>query len=95
MAITYKQKCIRCKINYVAATYRQRYVVCHDCQEKEMKSEIKDPKMKKLFNIPEDFYKKNSFLKDIKLNYVRYENLTEKQISAFKKAVKEMKAKSK
>lgn len=47
--------------------------------------------MKKMFDIPEDFYKKNSFLRSIKINYLRYGKLTEKQIEAFKKAVDKMK----
>jgi len=91
MAITYKQKCIRCKTNYVTATWKQRYSVCYDCQKKEMQGEIKDPAMKKLLDIPEEFYQKNAFLRSIKINYLRYENLTEKQIEAFKKAVDKMK----
>ena len=56
-----------------------------------MKGEIKDPKMKKMFNIPEEFYKKNSFLRDIKIRYLKWGELTERQINAFKKTVKEMK----
>jgi len=90
MAPKYKQKCSRCS-NYVAITRYQRYVVCEECQLKESNQKIEDPKYKKLFDIPKDYYKKNKFLRDIKLNYLRYENLTENQIKAFKKAVKEMK----
>ena len=86
--IKYKQKCIRCKKNYVATTRRNRYVLCYDCQKNELQGKIKDPKMKKLFNIPEELYKENAFLRDIKINYLRYRNLTEKQIEAFRKTVK-------
>ena len=46
--------------------------------------------MKKLFDIPESFYKENSFLRDIKINYLRFGNLSEKQIEAFKKVVNDM-----
>ena len=56
-----------------------------------MEGEIEDPKMKKMFDIPEEFYKKNSFLRDIKVNYLRYENLSDRQIEAFKKTVERMK----
>ena len=56
-----------------------------------MEGEIKDPKMKKMFDIPDEFYKVNSFLRDIKINYMRYENLSERQIEAFKNTVKDMK----
>ncbi len=56
-----------------------------------MSGEIKDPKMKKLFDIPDEYYQKNSFLRSIKINYLRYESLSEKQIEAFKKTVKNLK----
>ena len=91
MAVKYKQKCFICKKNYVVVTGRQRWVICYDCQKSELKGEIKDPKMKKMFNIPEEFYKENSFLRDIKSKYLKYKELTENQINAFKKVVKEMK----
>ena len=95
MTIKYKQRCFKCKRNYVVVTSRQKYVVCYDCQKDELKKEVKNAKMKKLFEIPEEFYKKNMFLRDIKINYLRYENLSEKQIEAFKKTVKKMKEESK
>ena len=91
MAIKYKQKCGRCKKNYVIITYRHRYALCYDCQKNDMKGEIKDPKMKKLFKIPEDYYKDNAFLRSIKINYLRFGRLTVKQIEAFKNAVKKIK----
>ncbi len=56
-----------------------------------MKGNIKDPKMKKMFDIPEEFYRQNSFLRDIKVKYIKWKELTEKQVAAFKKVVKEMK----
>lgn len=90
MAVRYKQKCYGCKKNYVIATYRQKYVLCYECQKKELEGEIKDPKMKQLFEIPEQYYKDNAFLRDIKINYLKYNSLTEKQIEAFKKTVKKL-----
>ena len=56
-----------------------------------MKGEIKDPKMKKMFDIPEEFYKDNAFLRDIKIKYLKWGELTENQINAFKKVVKDLK----
>lgn len=56
---------------------------------------IKDPKIKKLFNIPKEFYDQYAFLKNIKANYMRYGSLTDKQIGVFKKVVEEAKAKKK
>lgn len=91
MAIKFQQKCNKCKQNYVTVTNRQRYALCYDCQKHEMEGEIKDPKMKKMFDIPEEFYKKNLFLRSIKINYLRFGKLSEKQIEAFKKTVKKMK----
>jgi hypothetical protein len=75
----------------VIVTGRDRFPICFECQRKELEFEIKDPAMKKMFDIPDEFYKENSFLRSIKLNYKRFENLTEKQIAAFKKTVAEMK----
>jgi hypothetical protein len=91
MAITYKQKCSRCNKNYVTATWKTRYVLCLECQKKEMVGEITNPKWKKFFDIPEDFYNENSFLRSIKINYLRYEDLSGDQIAGFKRVVEEMK----
>jgi hypothetical protein len=91
MPIRYQQKCSRCKKNYVTVSRRQTYVVCYDCQKEELKGEVKDPEMKKLFNIPEEYYKENSFLRNIKAGYLRFGKLSDKQIAAFKKTVKELK----
>ena len=65
--------------------------MCYECQKAELAGEIKDPKMKRMFKIPEKLYKENSFLRSIKVNYLKYGQLTEKQIEAFKKVVKKMK----
>ncbi len=93
MAISYKQKCARCNKNYVAATWKTRYVLCNDCQQKELKGAIDDPKMKKFFDIPEEFYTESPFLRSIKLNYLRYGDLSGDQIRAFKEVVKSFKDK--
>ena len=91
MGVKYKQKCFRCKKNYVLATWRSRFVQCYDCEKDQLKGEIKSKKMKKLFDIPEDYYKENSFLRSIKINYLKFGSLSEKQIETFKKAVVKMK----
>jgi len=92
MAVSYKQKCTRCRKAWVVITYRTRYPVCYECQKGDIKGEVKDPKMKKLFNIPEALYKESAFLRNIKQNYLRYHNLTEKQIEAFKKVAEKLKS---
>jgi hypothetical protein len=92
--VQYKQKCKRCP-NFVLVTSRGQWPVCYDCQKKEMSGEIKDPKMKKLFAIPDEFYRGNSFLRSIKVYYLRFGKLSDKQLEAFKKTVKELKGGSK
>lgn len=93
MAAIYKQLCAKCKKNYVVVNWKVHYPICYDCQKSELQGEIKDPKMKKLFDIPEDLYKESNFLRSIKKNYLSYGNLTEKQVLAFKKTVEKMKKK--
>ena len=91
MGVRYKQKCARCKKNYVTASFHQRYVLCYDCQKDELSGEIKDAALKAILDIPEDFYRKNAFLRDIKANAISYQKLSDKQIEAFKKVVGKMK----
>ncbi len=95
MAVRYQQKCYRCRKRYVTMTSRQRYAVCYDCQKEDLSKKVKSPKMQKFFAIPEEFYRKNSFLRDIKINYLKFGKLTEKQVNAFKKTVKNMKEEKK
>lgn len=90
-AFKYKQKCFRCKKNYVTVTWKNRFPLCYDCQKGEMVGEITNPKLKKLLDIPEEFYKDNSFLRSIKINCLRYGTLSEKQVEFFKKSVEKMK----
>ena len=91
MPISYEQKCATCKKNFVTITWRQRFPICYECQKSELQGKIKDPKMKVMFDIPEEFYKENLFLRNIKSNYLRFNSLTEKQVEAFKKTVKKIK----
>jgi hypothetical protein len=95
--VQYKQKCEQCKKNYVTiSTWPRRHgpTVCYECEKKQMIGNITDPAMKKLFNIPEDFYQRNSFLRKIKINYLRYHSLTEPQIAAFNRTVEDLKKKT-
>ncbi len=91
MVTKFQKKCFKCKKNYVMVTGKQRFPICYECQKKELEGAISNPEMKKMFKIPEDFYKQNSFLRDIKIKYLKYGALTDKQIEAFKKTVKELK----
>jgi len=87
----FKQLCLRCKKNYVPASWRDKFIQCYECQKKELSTEIEDKEFKKMFDIPEEFYKENSFLRDIKIKYIRFKTLSERQIEAFKETVKKMK----
>jgi len=89
--IQYQHRCVKCKKNMVLITGRNQFPICYECQKPELQGKISSPTMKKMFDIPEEFYKKNGFLRSIKSNYLKYGKLTEKQIDAFKKTVKEMK----
>ena len=95
MAIRYRQKCFKCRKNWITVSRGQKYAICYDCQKEDLNKEIRDPEMKKMFDIPEEFYRNNSFLRSIKMNYIRFEKLSEKQIEAFKKTVEKMKNKIK
>lgn len=88
--VKYNQRCSRCKRNFVLVSGKQRFVQCYDCQKKELEGEIKSAKLKKLFDIPEEFYKESVFLRNIKSYYLKFGKLSENQIKAFKKTVKEM-----
>jgi len=58
---------------------------------KQINQPIEDPKMKKLFDIPQEYYEQSQFLRNIKQSYIRFGSLTEKQIEFFHKAVEDMK----
>ena len=72
---------------------RGKHPICYNCKKKELGQPVKNPTMKKMFAIPEAFYQEHSFLRSIKLNYLRYGSLTPKQIDAFKKTVAELEVK--
>ena len=87
----FKQRCAICKENMVVIFSYKQFPICVDCHMRQIDKPIKDPKIKKLFDIPEEFYKKSVFLRNIKGAYIRFENLSEKQVEAFKKTVKDLK----
>lgn len=89
--VSFKILCYRCKKAYVPASWSDKFVTCYDCSKNELSVPIQDSQMKKMFDIPEEFYRENSFLRKIKLNYIRYTGLTDRQIEAFKETVKKLK----
>lgn len=89
--VKYKEMCKKCRKNYIIVNRRERYPLCYDCQKPMMQGEIKSKKLKELFDIPEEFYRESLFLRNIKIYYIKFGSLSAKQVSAFKKVVKDMK----
>ncbi len=86
----FKLKCIKCKKNYQLATRRDKWVLCYECHKPQMQGKVKDSKIEKMFDIPEELYKRSMFLRDIKIKAILYDELSEKQVAAFKKTVEKM-----
>ena len=93
--VRYKQRCFICKKNMVLITSGRQKAICIPCQTVDFDKPIEDPAMKKMFDIPKELYEENYFLRDIKSKYLRFGNLSERQIEVFKKVVKEEKKKKK
>lgn len=87
---SYKQRCLSCKKNMVLIRNPRQRAICSECQMKSFANPVTDPKFIKLFDIPREFYEQSSFLRDVRYQYGRFGNLSEKQISAFNKVVKEL-----
>ena len=87
---SYKQRCGKCKKNWVLMSWRGGFPICYDCQKDDLIGEITDPEMKKLFDVPEELYKQSSFLCNIKKRYLQAGHLSEKQVSAFKQVVEKL-----
>lgn len=85
----YKQLCIRCKKNYVEMHWKQK-PYCVKCELDYLDEPINDPKFRKLFNIDKKLYEQSYFLRSIKKNYLSYRKLSDAQIEAFKKTVKDL-----
>jgi len=93
MRYSYKQKCIVCRKNHALITWKSRVPVCVECKMREINNPIKNAKFKKLFDIDKALYEKSGFLRNIKSSYLRFGELSEKQIEMFKQVVKEVKNK--
>lgn len=69
---------------------KRQKAVCIACQFRGVDDKpITDPEMKKLFDIDAKLYERSYFLRDIKAKYLRFGNLTEKQIEVFRKVATE------
>ncbi|HLC52687.1 MAG TPA: hypothetical protein VJI98_05575 [Candidatus Nanoarchaeia archaeon] len=85
----FKKKCGICTKEWVVINSRE-YPVCVSCHMKQILSEEITDKKFNFLNIDLELYKKSKFLRSIRQSYLMYKSLTEKQIEAFKKAVKEL-----
>ncbi len=88
--VKYKQLCILCKKNRVLIEHYRQEPVCYSCMKKRW-NVIENKKYKELFDIEDKLYEENSFLRSVRDYYNKFGKLSQKQISAFKKTVKEMK----
>lgn len=86
----FKQKCAMCKDNMVMMYSRRQFPICVDCHMKQIDKPVKDKKYQKLLDIPDELYRQSSFLRNIKHAYLRFDNLTERQVEAFKKTIKDL-----
>jgi hypothetical protein len=92
--VEYKEKCMLCKKAMVLIRSKRQKPICTPCQFKGVDDKpITDPEMKQLFDIDPRLYERSYFLRDIKAKYLRFGNLSEKQLEVFKKVVQEEGAK--
>jgi hypothetical protein len=88
--VEYKERCILCKKAMVLIKSKRQKAICSPCQFKGVSDkEITDPVFKKMFDIDERLYEQSYFLRDIKAKYLRFGQLSEKQIEVFNKVVQE------
>ena len=88
---SYKQKCIVCRKNHALVTWKDRTPVCVPCKMKQIDKPIEDPAFKKLFDIDKTLYERSSFLRNIKLSYIRFGKLSDKQIETFREVAETVK----
>lgn len=86
----FKQKCKICKKEWVVVRYRE-FPICIKCHQRQIFSEEVTNKKFAFLNIPKELYEKSRFLRNIRQSYLMYKELSEKQIAAFKKTVKDLK----
>ncbi|MBI2102478.1 hypothetical protein HYT55_01455 [Candidatus Woesearchaeota archaeon] len=87
----FKQRCAICKKNMVVMYSSRQFPICAECHMKRISDPVTESPYKELFDIPRDFYENSMFLRNIKEAYHRFGSLTENQVTAFKKAVEDMK----
>jgi hypothetical protein len=86
----YKQLCAICRKEHTLISMRNQFPICQTCSMRQISQPIEDAKFKKLFDIDQKLYEQSSFLRNIKSSYIRFKNLSVKQIETFKKVAEEL-----
>ena len=89
--LKFKQKCKICHKDWVVIN-RREFPICVGCHMKQIFSEEVTDKKFAFLNQSKKMFEKSRFLRNIRQNYLMYKSLTKKQIDAFKKTVKDIKA---
>jgi len=89
--LLFKKKCRICNDKWVLDQPKQ-FTICTECHMKQIFSEEVTDKKYAFLNISHDLYQKSRFLRNIRQSYVRFHELSEKQVSAFKETVKSLKS---
>ncbi len=90
--IKFKKKCGICKKVWVVI-HRREFPICTPCHMKRIFSEEQKITAKKFLflNIDKEFYEQSRFLRNIREAYLRFEDLTDRQIEAFKETLERTK----
>ncbi|MBR9683325.1 hypothetical protein GOV03_02185 [Candidatus Woesearchaeota archaeon] len=89
--LKFKHKCKICHSDWVVVKGRE-FPICVKCHMKQIFSEEITDKKYKFLNIPRETYEQSRFLRSIRQSFLMYKELSKKQIAAFKKTVKDIKA---
>ena len=85
--VKYKQRCGRCKKNYTLSLRSQAFIMCAECHAPFLAKEIEDPSMKEFFDIGAEYYDKDAYLRTVKMNYLKYGNITDYQRKQFLRVI--------
>ena len=86
--LKFKQKCKICKKEWVLVQYGQ-FTICVTCHMKQIAEEVTEKKYQFL-NIEKELYEQSRFLRNIRQSYLKFKELSDKQIKTFKKTVGEL-----
>ncbi len=88
--LKFKKKCNICKKVWVVVRSRE-YTICVPCHMKQIFSQEVTDKKFDFLNIDRELYEESRFLRNIRQSYLMYNELSEKQVEAFKKVAEDVK----